>query len=77
MMPDAIKLLRDSRLYALQKGATDCMTKLECTEGGAITMTVFLQPIDKVLVFNISDGDWYDIEAMRTFVADAISKELS
>lgn len=76
-MNDVIKLLRDSRLYALQKGASDCITKLECTEGGLITMTIFLQPLDKVLIFNIDDGDWYDMETMRNYVVDAIGKELT
>lgn len=75
-MNDAVKLLRDSRLYAIQKGASEAVTKLEVSEGGKVQFLVFLNPYERVLIMDVSDSDWQDVVAMRDYIANEIATNM-
>lgn len=75
-MNKTIELLRDMRLYAVEKGASEAVTKLEISEG-KVEFLVFLNPLIRVLIMSVEDSDWEDIEGMRAYIRSEIDSNVA
>lgn len=73
---EIVGLLRNVRLYAIQKGAVNGFAKLEILEAGQAHISVFLLPFDKVLMMTVDDNDWQDISAMQEYICNEIVKAI-